>query len=213
MSLRILLAEDHVLVRQAVRSLLESEPGFVVSGETSDGKSVLPLISAARPDVLVLDIGLPSLDGLGVIRHLRADGSDLPILALSAHLDVRFVEQLLQSGANGFVHKGGHMDELCEGIREVASGKTFLCRGTTALMQKTQTMIGFESASPRLGRRETEVLRLVARGVRSPQIADEMGIALSTVEVHRRNIMRKLGLRSVAELTQYAIHTGLLRDT
>lgn len=212
MSLRVLLAEDHALVREAVRELLNSESDITVVGEAADGEDVLPLVAETQPDVLVLDIDLPHLNGIHVLKRLRAEGNPLPALALSAYLDAHFLAQVLQAGANGFVHKGSEMAELHNGIRTVFQGQPYWCRRTTEVLQELQTRESGKGQDVRLGRRETEVLCLVAQGLRTREIAVQLGIAESTVEVHRRNILRKLDLHSAAELTRYALRTGLVRN-
>ena len=212
MSLRVLLAEDHALVREAVRELLNSESDITVVGEAANGEDVLPLVAETQPDVLVLDIDLPHLNGIHVLKRLRAEGNPLPTLALSAYLDTHFLDQVLQAGANGFVHKGSEMTELHNGIRTVSQGQPYWCRRTAEVLQELQTRASSKGQDVRLGRRETEVLCLVAQGLRTREIAIQLGIAESTVEVHRRNILRKLDLHSAAELTRYALRTGLVRN-
>lgn len=205
-SITVMLAEDHRLVREALRDALTREPDIHVVGEAGDGEEAIALTARVNPDVVVLDIGLPSLSGIDVAARLRQAGSNAKIVALSAYTDKRFVTEMLGAGANAYVTKSAAGSELIRAIRAVMAGQAYLCPELAgALVSDLLERQG----PPRLGRREREVLRHIAEGRRSSEIADSMRISVGTVEVHRRNIIRKLGLRSVAELTRYAVREGI----
>jgi two-component system NarL family response regulator len=162
------------------------------------------------PDVIVLDIGLPDLNGVEVAARLRQTGNDARIVALSAYHDKRFVIEMLRAGAMGYVTKSAISAELVRAVQAAAAGQSYLSSDVAgALVDQVQDG-SRRGSTPVLGRREREVLRLVAEGKRSIAIAEQLHIAVATVDVHRRNIMRKLGLRTVAELTKYAIREGII---
>jgi len=210
-AIRVVLVDCHRMVREALRALLAAQCDLAIVGETGDGRAALELAARVDPDVLVLDVGLPDMDGPEFARRLRASGSRARLLALSARGDRRCVQQMLEAGADGYLTKTAAAEELPRAIRALAAGQAFLSP------EVARTVVnGFESAalraapSPtRLGARECVVLKLITEGAHSPGIAVQLGITVATVEVHRRNIMRKLDLHSVAALTRYAIREGL----
>lgn len=206
----VLLADDHRILRDALRSVLSREQDLVVVGEAASGAEAIDQCKALRPDVLVLDISLPSLSGVDVAAQLSGRPGAPRILALSAHADRRFVTEMLRAGAVGYLTKAAAGTELIQAIRSVHGGHSYLC-AEVANAVVSQVRAGEEREDrPRLARREREVLRLVAEGVRSNDIAAQLNISAATVEVHRRNIMRKLGLHTVADLTKYAVREGLI---
>jgi two-component system NarL family response regulator len=210
MTIRVLLVEDHRMVREALREVLMKVPDMEVVGEAGDALDGLAQAAASAPDVIVLDIRLPDLNGIEVAGRLRDAGNTAKIVALSAFSDKRFVTEMLRSGASAYVTKSAAGTELVRAIRAVASGQGYFSpeiAGTLVAEVRGRAEPG--SALP-LARREREVLRLIAEGHRSPEIASQLSITQATVEVHRRNIMRKLGLRSVAELTKHAIREGIV---
>lgn len=211
MTIRILLAEDHRMVREALRDTLGRVPGMAVVGEAGDGPAVLDLAARLSPDVVVLDIGLPKLNGIEVAERLRDAGSRARIVALSAYSDKRFVRQMLQAGAIAYVVKSTAGTELVRAIEAVVAGHGYFCPEVAmALAEQVQDHGGAGAESRALGRREREVLRLIAEGLRSLAIAEQLHVSPATVEVHRRNIMRKLDLHTVADLTKYAIREGII---
>jgi DNA-binding NarL/FixJ family response regulator len=211
MSIRVALADDHRMLREALRSLLLSESEIQLIGEASDGRGALRLASEQTFDVFVIDIGMPGMNGIEVAQQLRRQQPKIKILALSAHTDKQFVIEMLKAGASGYVSKVAASAELIGAIKTVANGGSYFGpEAATAVLNRLQ------DDEPRvappvsvLGPREREVLSMLANGKRSPDIARQLRIAISTVEVHRRNIMRKLGIHSVAELTKYAVREGL----
>ncbi|MBI5257226.1 MAG: response regulator transcription factor [Burkholderiales bacterium] len=208
--IRVLLAEDHRLVREALRGTLAQLSGIEVAGEAGDGQTALALTRALRPDVVVLDIGLPDISGIEVANRLRRCEPAPQVVALSAHCDKRFVTEMLCAGAMAYVTKSSAGTELERAIRAVASGQSYLCPEVANALVSELRQRSEPDASSRLARREREVLRMVAEGLRSAAIAQRLNIAVATVEVHRRNIMRKLGVNTVAELTKHAIREGLV---
>jgi two-component system NarL family response regulator len=211
MSIRIVLADDHKMILAALRSLLEKEIDIAVVGEAGDGPALLELVERTAPDIAVVDVGMPGMNGIEATRRLLAARPVLKVIALSAYSDKRFVLEMLDAGARGYLIKASAGDELPRAIRAIAQGQTYLCPEVAGtIVEAARGKSSPEgNAAAKLGQREREVLALLAEGKSSSEIAARMHIAASTVEVHRRNIMRKLDLHSVAELTKYAIREGL----
>lgn len=204
----VVLVEDHQLVREALRFALAKESDIEVVGEAGDAAGALECARAHHPQVVVLDIGLPGITGIEVAARLVRLDPAPKVVALSAYAERRFVTEMLRAGANAYVTKSSAGTELVRAIRAVASGKSYF---SPDVAEVVVSELRDEAPSPaRLGAREREVLCLVARGLRSQHIAEQLNISVATVEVHRRNIMRKLELRSVAELTLYAVREGLV---
>ena len=208
-SISVVLADDHRLVREALRDALGRESGVSIVAEVGEGEAVVDCVRRLQPDVLVLDIGLPDLNGIEVAARIQKLNLPTRIVALSAHTDSRFVTEMLRAGASAYVSKAAAGTELVVAIREVAAGGSYLSPDVTRGVVAEVSGAGSGSAI-RLGLREREVLRLLAEGSRSQNIADALHISIATVEVHRRNIMRKLGLHTVAELTRYAVREGIV---
>ena len=187
--------------------MLEREPDLRVLGEAGDGDGALKLAIQTAPDVLVTDISMPGLDGVALTKRMQRDAPQVRILALSSHLDRRILANMLDAGALGYVNKAAGRLELLAGIRAVAAGGKYMCQHCMSLLIAQPVASNAEAL---LGRREIEVLTLIAAGLTSIEISKKLFIALGTVEVHRRNIMRKLDQRNVAGLTQYAIRNGLI---
>jgi two-component system NarL family response regulator len=202
-TIRIILVDDHQLLREALRDKLEKEVDIEIIGMASDGRAAIELIEASAPDIVLLDIGLPDMSGVEVSAWVNARCPAVKVIALSMYADKRFASEMLKTGARGYVTKTTGGDELLKAIRTVAAGDSYLCHEVAGAIIHT-----IQEPSI-LGRREREVLRHLAEGQRSAEIAKQLHIALGTVEVHRRNIMRKLNLHSVAELTKYAIREGI----
>jgi DNA-binding NarL/FixJ family response regulator len=215
MSIRVLLVDDHTMFRQALRAMLDKEPTIEVVGEVGDGSEVAAAAEQHAADVVVMDINLPKVNGIEATRQLLAGQPDMKVVALSAHGYQQFILEMLDAGATGYVVKSAAAEQLVQAIASVMQGQTYLCPESTATLvqarQRARQRSGanLSATQQRLGRREIEVLQLLARGLSSPEIGRTLHIATSTVDVHRRNIMDKLELRSVAELTKYAIRAGL----
>jgi DNA-binding NarL/FixJ family response regulator len=210
MKIRVVLADDHRLVLEALRVALERERDIVIVGEATDGNGALKVVAKEMPDVVVLDIAMPGLNGIEAAARIHARHPGVQILALSAHADKRYVLEMIHGGAAGYVSKSAAGRELVEAIRVVAGGGSYLSAELTSAVVEGVRDARAGTVSPRpLGRREREVLQLIAEGHRSQAIAARLFISVATVEAHRRNIMRKLDLHTVAELTRFAIREGL----
>jgi len=210
MTIRIVLADDHQMFRHALRAMLEKEAGIRIVGEASNGDELLDIVSHQPVDIVCVDIGMPGMNGIEATRRLLAIRPHVRVIGLSAFSDRQFVLDLLNAGATGYVTKAEAGDELLRAIHTVTQAKTYLCPDvaatvTSALLDNAPKDI----SAPRITARERQVLQLIAEGHTSTRIADRLHLAPSTVEVHRRNIMRKLDLHSVAELTKYAIRSGI----
>lgn len=212
MAIRILLADDHTILRQGVRLLLEREADLEVVAETDNGLDAVRLAQGLTPDVVVLDISMPQLNGLEATRLLRGEGSPVKILILSMYSDKRFILEALQAGANGFLPKDCMADELVTAVREILRNQHYLGSQISGdiiadylrMLKNTES-----SAFTLLTPRERQVLQQLAEGHTSKAIAASLGVSAKTVETYRQQIMDKLGLHSVAELTKYAIREGL----
>lgn len=212
MSLRILLVDDHKIMREGLRALLEREPGVEIVGDAADGRTALDLVKSLSPDVVVMDVGMPDLNGIEATRQIRTVNQRVKVVALSAHADKRYVFHMLDAGASGYVLKITAHDELVRAVFAVHAGKTYLCPEIAGFVvgRSKQPVKGRESSAySSLGAREREVLQLVAEGKTSGEAARVMHISVKTVEAHRRNIAEKLGLHGTAELTKYAVREGL----
>ncbi len=209
----VLLVDDHHVVRQGLRVLLEAEPGLSVVGEAADGLEVAKLVEHLKPNVLVLDLVMPSLNGLEVTRHVRQHFPETRVVILSMYANEAYVLQALRNGADGYVLKDATATELVQAVREAAAGRRYLSaplseRAIEAYVQKTQP--GTLDVHETLTTREREVLQLAAEGYKNPQIAARLGISPRTAETHRANLMRKLGLNTQTDLIRYAMQRGIL---
>ncbi len=211
MSTTILLADDHPVVRQGLRLLLEAEPDFRVIGETGDGLEVPGLVAALQPDVLVLDLMLPGLGGLEVTRRVHQETPGTRVVILSMHANVAYVAEALEGGAAAYVLKRSTAAELAGAIRAALAGQQFLSAPMSAEAVAQHRRQSDRALDPyhTLTRREREVLQLVAEGGTSAEIAMRLGISPRTVEMHRRNLVRKLDVSGQAALARYAIQRGL----
>lgn len=213
--IRIMLVDDHVLVREALRVVLEQDASMEVVGEAGDGETALRMIQEIAPDVIVMDVGLPGMSGIEITRRLIAAHPAIKVLALSTHLDQGVVQQMLDAGASGYIVKAAAGAELKSGIRSVVEGRIYLCPEVVALLvadslRGRRTPATRKSDHPALTWRERQVLTLIAGGKSATDIAAELHISPKTVDVHRRNVMKKLGLHNVVDLTKYAIRHGLV---
>ena len=212
MTVRVLLADDHQLFREALRMLLDREATMEVVAETGDGLEVVKLARETRPHVVCMDIGLPGMNGIETTRRLIAACPDIKVIGLSAHYDQRYVLDMLDAGASAYVTKAAAGAELLRAVKAVQSGQTYLSPDAVAAVTPDRLKQNGQQAAngaASLAPRERQVLQLVAEGHSSAQISALLHIAPSTVDVHRRNIMRKLDLHSIAELTKFAIRYGL----
>jgi len=208
--IRILLADDHAILRLSLREFLAREQGFEIVGEAGTGAETLALADSLDPDVLVLDVAMPDLSGIEVTRRVHDAHPRIRVLALTGHGDRPTVQQMVRAGAVGYVVKTGTGPELVSAIRAVASGQSYLSPEVTSSLLADIREPQRQAGSDVLGRRELQVLRLVAEGERTAEIAERLHISHATVETHRRNIMRKLDLHTAAALTKFAIREGLI---
>ena len=209
----IVLADDHHVVRQGLRSLLEAEPDFSIVGEAGDGLEAAQLVERLQPDVLVLDLMMPGLNGLEVTRQVSQRSPQTHVVILSMHPNEAYVLEALRAGAAAYVIKESTSAELVRAVREAVAGRRYLSpplseRAIKAYMQKAESaaLDPYET----LTAREREVLHLAAEGHNNAEIADRLFISRRTVETHRANLMRKLGLRSQTDLIRYALQRGIL---
>ncbi len=210
----IVLADDHPIVRQGLRALLEAETDFQVVGETGYGLEAVRLVERLKPDVLIVDVMMPGLSGLEVTREVCQRAPRLRVLVLSMHANEVYVLEALRHGAMGYALKDSSADELVRAVRRVAAGRRYLSpplseRALEAYAQKAQEMRR-DDPYETLTTREREVLHLATEGLTNPAIADRLSISPRTVEIHRTNLMRKLGLRGQPDLVRYAMQRGIV---
>jgi two-component system response regulator NreC len=218
--IRLMLVDDHEVVRTGLKSYLETQPGLKVIGEADSGEAALLLAPDIYPDVIVMDITMPKMDGLVATRRLMETCPQIKILALTVHEDKQYLFEMLAAGASGYVTKQAAAEELVEAIRTVANGGVYL-QPTLArwLLEDYRRLLvnesqgdadGGENLLETLSNRERQVLELVAEGLTGPQIGERLGISHRTVARHRERIMAKLNLHSSTELVKFAIRTGLI---
>jgi len=212
MSIRVLLADDHGIIRQGLRSLLEKRPDVEVVGEADDGYRALELVRQLQPDIAVMDITMPNLNGVDATRKIVDEFANVRVIALSIHSNRRFVSDMLRAGASGYILKECLFDELVQAIRAVAAGSIYLSPRITGVVVDDyveRLSVTSESELAGLTDREREVLQLLAEGNSTKAIALKLHVSYKTIESNRRRIMEKLDIHSVAELTKYAIREGL----
>jgi DNA-binding NarL/FixJ family response regulator len=208
--IKIILADDHKIVRQGLRTLLEQEADLQVMAEADDGRMAVRLARELSPEVVIMDVGMPDLNGIEATRQVLAECPGVKVIALSMHSDRRFVMNMLKAGASGYLLKDSAFEELATAIRMVLNNKIYLSTEIANIVIKDYLQGGGdETVFSVLSPREREVLQLMAEGRSSRQIADHLNISIKTVETHRMQIMHKLEIYSVAELTKYAIREGL----
>jgi len=211
MSIRILLADDHGIIRQGLCSLLEKQPDMEVVGEAEDGQKALDLVRQLVPDVVIMDITMPNLNGVGATSQITSEFPGVKVLALSIHSNKRFVADMLKAGASGYILKECLFDELIEAVRTITAGNIYFSPRITDVVVDDYVNHLSDGAKPAkpLTARERQVLQCIAEGRSIREIAEIMYLSIKTVEFNRRQIMKKLKIKSVAELTKYAIREGL----
>lgn len=210
----VVIAEDHTILREGLRALLSSEPYLEVVGEAEDGREAIRRVEECTPDLILMDLSMPKMNGVEAIREIRKRIPETKILALTVHKTEEFVLEVLQAGADGYILKDASSSELIMAITSVLGGKRYLSPSVSQVViegylegRKTR-----ESTTPweTLTKREREILKLIAEGHKNKEIADYLCISVKTVEKHRANLMRKLDLHSAAALTAYAMERGLV---
>ena len=208
MATRVLIADDHKILREGLISLLQGEADIAIVGEAANGHEAVQLTQEVRPDVVIMDVAMAGLNGVSATSQILTQAPTTKVIALSMHSDRRFVTGMLSAGASGYLLKDSAFEELALSIRAVMRGELYLSAGITGVV--VDELVGPRLAKePLLSTRETEVLRLLAAGKNTADMARELGVSVKTIETHRRQIMHKLGLHSVAELTKYAVREGL----
>jgi DNA-binding NarL/FixJ family response regulator len=214
--LRILVADDHGTVRQGLKLLIDSQPDMRVVGEAADGDAVVQQAEALKPDIIVMDISMPGMNGLMATREVKREQPAVVIVALTRHEDDTYLEELLRAGASGYVLKQSAPQEFLQAIRAVAAGGIYLDPAMTSrvadgLLDRNGAAAGRSRAS--ISDRESEVLRLIAIGHSNKEVATKLNISVKTVEVHKANAMRKLGLNGRVDVVRYGVLQGWLYDT
>ena len=212
MSIKVLLVDDHAIIREGLRARLEKEPKMEVVADTDNGRKARDLVRELSPDVVIMDITMPGLNGIEATRQITAESPYVKVIALSIHSKRRYVADMLSAGAAGYILKECLFDELVQAIRAVVAGGQYLSpRITDVVVSDYVKRLSVAPDSPiaTLTSREREVLQLVAEGKPTKQIALALHVSTKTIEANRRQIMEKLDIHSVAELTKYAIREGL----
>ncbi|MFC1476053.1 response regulator [Candidatus Zixiibacteriota bacterium] len=212
MSLKLLIADDHQVVREGLRSMLEKHPDFEVVGEASDGKAAVDLSRKLMPDVIIMDVAMPTMDGIDATRQITSKNPDAKIVALTVHPERPFMYEMLRAGAKGYLLKNSGFEELTRAIKTVMSGQTYLSpRVASTMVVDFVQPLNRENKDAKgiLTPRETEVLQLLAQEKSTREIATHLRVSVKTIETHRRGIMKKLNINSVAGLTKYAVREGL----
>lgn len=212
--IRVLLAEDHTIVRKGLRSLLDAEATITVVGEAENGRQAIDQVEHLLPDVVVMDIGMPGLNGLEATRQIKKRFPDVQVLILTVHTGEEYILQILRAGASGYLIKQAAPTDLVQAIQAAHQGGIFLSPSISRkviedYVQQASATAELDSYE-KLTDREREVLQLIAEGHSTRQIAEQLHISVKTVETHRAHLMDKLDLRSTAELTQYAIRKGVI---
>lgn len=213
MSIRLILADDHQMMREGLRAIVDKHPDLQVVGEASNGQETVSLVPASGAHIVVMDVAMPDLNGIEATRKIRSQHPHIGIVALSAHANKEYIREMLRAGASAYVLKQRAGEELVRAIREVANGKKYLsadiARGVVDEYVALSAIRQERPAFVTLTDREREVLQQLAEGRTTKEMADLLHVSVKTIETHRRNIMEKLKLHSVAELTKYAIREGV----
>ena len=213
-TIRVLLADDHTLIRAGLRMVVDAEPDLTVVGEANDGREAVALAGKLKPDVVVMDIGMPSLNGIEAARQIRAALPDTQVVMLSMHSDEGYVLRALKAGAKAYLLKDSAEADLARAIRAATAGKSFFSPAVGHVLledyMRKLERAGSEDSYELLSPREREILQLVAEGKSSKEIANLLNLSVYTVETHRAKLMQKLSLRSVPEVILYAVRKGII---
>ena len=212
--IRVLLADDHTLIRAGLRMVVVSQPDFTVVGEASDGREAVALAEQLKPDVVVMDIGMPSLNGIEACRQIHDSQLATQVIMLSMHSDEGYVLRALKAGAKGYMLKDSAEADLASAIRAVTAGKSFFSPAVSKILledyMRKLKRTGAEDSFDLLSPREREVLQLVAEGKSSKEVANLLSLSVYTVETHRAKVMQKLNLHNIPELILYAVRKGVI---
>jgi DNA-binding NarL/FixJ family response regulator len=206
--IRVIVADDHVIFRQGLLNLLQSSKHIAVAGEAGTGPETINLVTREKPDIAILDISMPGFDGFEIMQRIQSQGINTKVIFLTMYKDTLTAKKALQSGASGYIIKDNAFADLLYAISTVSSGGTFISPSVSKSILKTPENEGKEPQILTL--RECEVLKLIASGLTNKQIADKLFISVKTVETHRKNIMQKLDVHTIADLVKYTIKTGIL---
>jgi two-component system response regulator NreC len=212
MDIKILLADDHKITRDGLKALLEGQKNMIVIGEAENGRQAVRLASDLSPDVIVMDINMPELNGIEATRQIIAESPETKIIALSMYSDKRYVVGMLKAGVSGYLLKNCAFDELVSAISAVVANQNYMSQKIAdTVMKDYASILESSDSSPAstLTAREREVLQLIAEGLKTKDIATRIHVSVKTVETHRQQVMRKLNAKSVAELTKIALREGL----
>ena len=214
MPVRIVIADDHNVMRAGLRLLLERQTDMVVAGEAGDGREAVRLVSELKPDVVVMDVGMPGLNGVEAAHRIVDEDPRTAVLVLSMHSDESYILRALRAGAKGYILKDSAQAELIEGIRCVAQGRPYFSRKVSRLLKEDyiakMNERGAQDSYELLSSREREILQMLGEGLSNKEVANTLNLSLYTVETHRSHILQKLNLHSVPELILYAIRKGLV---
>ncbi|MHC4551163.1 MAG: response regulator [Planctomycetota bacterium] len=212
MATRILLVDDHEIMREGMSALLRKNGNFEVVGQAADGRKALTMVEEMQPDIVIMDIGMPNLNGIDATRQILSQNPKMKVMALSTHNEGTIVAKMIKAGATGYMLKESAFDELMDGLEVMLSGKTFLCTKISKVVFSDYVNI---ITNPKwvdgdgLSGREREVLQLVAEGHTTKEIAQMLHLSPKTIDSHREHIMEKLSIRNIAGLTKYAIREGI----
>ncbi len=212
MKSRLILVDDHNLFREGMKSLLKHDPRITITGEAGNGREAVKLCSKEKPDLVIIDIAMPELNGIEATRQIIAQNPETKVIALSMHSSRRFILEILKAGASGYLLKDCAMEELEMAITAVLEKKVFLSPSIAGTVVRGMVNGGEirDAEAGNLTSRETEVLQLLTEGKSSREAADRLHVSVKTVQTHRRNIMEKLGLHHITDLTKYAIQQGII---
>ncbi len=212
MKTKILLVDDHKILRDGICSIVKGYPDMEVIGEAANGKAALQLVEELSPDIVIMDISMPDLNGIDATRMIIADNPNIKVIALSMHHDKQFVSEIFKAGASGYLLKDCAFDELEHAVNIVMDGKTYINPQIASLVIESlvnQPQATSQKTFSLLTDREREVLQLISEGQSTKEIASKLSVSAKTIESHRRQVMGKLNIRNIAELTKYAIREGL----
>jgi len=213
--LRVFLADDHAVVREGLKALINGQAGMEVVGEAADGRTACARAREMRPDVVVMDVSMPEMNGVQATRQLRSQCPDVKVLALTVHEERSYLRELMEAGASGYVLKRSAAEDLVHAVRVVARGDVYLDPSITAVVlgKLARTHLPGEDSHLELSEREAEVLQLIAQGHSNKEIADRLKISIKTVETYKARSMGKLGLTGRADIVRFALQKGWLQDS